>query len=476
MYPAHDVNARIQGRGSIVTDSSDSSLYRDLCSQLENVRLHGSSGYDRLREELIWNARVWDARSPDCIVRPKSAEEVATVVRLAGESDTKVALRGSGHNYQGAALRDGGIMLDLGGLDHIEIDADAHRAWIGAGVTGGRLIEELSSRGLGFPIGHCSDVAASGYVLSGGFGWNYGAWGPACVNVAAIEMVLANGEKITADTHRHADLFWAARGAGCAFFAAVTGYELILHPLPLKTFAIDAVFEASAASKIALWLNLAGLAAHETVEIICLVGPDHDGRPSITVRAIANGPNLAAARAKLGPLLTPPADAVLLATVKREEVLFNELTKFSAMPKGKRVAADQCWSDAPLGDLLEAVAHLAGVPQATSAISLTGLGGGARTPFMSGDREHALSVGGTRSAGIYALWDGAEHDRLHLDWVASASAALAGLRNGRYVAEADLTLGPDRLAECFTPDALSRLRELRGRYDPDDLFFTCLDV
>ena len=62
------------------------------------------------------------ARSPDCIARPGSAGEVATVVRLAGQANTKIALRGSGHNYQAAALRDGGVMVDVSGLDQIEID------------------------------------------------------------------------------------------------------------------------------------------------------------------------------------------------------------------------------------------------------------------------------------------------------------------------------------------------------------------
>jgi FAD/FMN-containing dehydrogenase len=48
--------------------------------------------------------------------------------------------------------------------------------------------------------------------------------------------------------------------------------------------------------------------------------------------------------------------------------------------------------------------------------------------------------------------------------------ALAPLRRGRYVGEADLTPGPGRRAECFTPDALQRLEALRRRYDPDGRF------
>ena len=38
--------------------------------------------------------------------------------------------------------------------------------------------------------------------------------------------------------------------------------------------------------------------------------------------------------------------------------------------------------------------------------------------------------------------------------------------------EADLTLGPERRAECFTPEALRRLDALRGRHEPDERFFT----
>lgn len=454
---------------------ADLSIYRELCRDLANVRLHGSAEYDDLRRELIWNARMHDARSPDCIVRAGSAKEVSAIISLAGQHDAKVALRGSGHNYQGAALRDGGIMIDLSGLDEIRIDVAARRAWIGAGITGGQLIKELSRNGLAFPIGHCGGVAASGYILSGGFGWNYGEWGPACRNVSAIEMVLASGEVVTATEDTHADLFWAARGAGCAFFAAVTAYELMLQPLPPATFAMNAIFEASSAQVVAEWLNKAGATADKTAELICLIGPDHEsGKPSITVRAIANGSSAANARSKLGALLDIPSKADLIAPVTCEDLPFTDLSKFSAMPSDKRVAADQVWSDAPLGDMLLAVAHLAEGPQASSAISLTGLGGWARTPHMLDD-DCALSVGGTRSAGIYALWDGMADDQRHLDWVAAANTALAPLRNGRYVAEADVFFERGRIAECFSAEAWKKLRSLGQQYDPHQRFFACRD-
>lgn len=372
------------------------------------------------------------------------------------------------------ALRNEGLMIDIGALDRVEIDAVARRAWVGAGVKGGRLIEDLAQRGLAFPIGHCSDVALSGYILSGGIGWNYGEWGPACANVTAVEMVTAAGEIVVARPDSQPDLFWAARGAGCAFFAAVTAYELVLHELPAVSFALDSTFEASGVETIARWLNHAGAAAHPTVELICLVGPDPEThRPSITVRAVTSAGSIEGARNKLGPLLDPP-QAPLLRPAEYKELSFAELTRFSSMPGGKRVAADQIWSEHAIGDLLPAIAHLAAGPQASSAISLTALAGRAATPGMPNGVDGALSVGGTTSAGIYALWDRAENDRLHLDWVAAADAALAPFRSARYVGEADLFAEPGRIEECFSPAALARLRQLKGRYDPASLFFNCL--
>ena len=85
--------------------------------------------------------------------------------------------------------------------------------------------------------------------------------------------------------------------------------------------------------------------------------------------------------------------------------------------------------------------------------------------------DAALSIGGGTGIGIYAMWDDPAEDAANRTWVRRVDAALAPLRTGRYVGEADLTRGPDRLAECFTSEALARLAKLRLRHDPEGLFF-----
>jgi FAD/FMN-containing dehydrogenase len=84
--------------------------------------------------------------------------------------------------------------------------------------------------------------------------------------------------------------------------------------------------------------------------------------------------------------------------------------------------------------------------------------------------DAALTVSAGTGVGIYGLWDDTADDAANRGWVRRVDEALAPFRTGRYVGEADLTLKPNRRAECFTPDALDRLAAIRRRYDPDGLF------
>ena len=427
----------------------------------------GEPGYDDARERVTWNKRLDQARAPDAIVTCRSADDVAAAIRFAAETGVRVSPRGSGHHYQAAALRDGGLLLDLGGLDSIEIDAAGRTARVGAGVCGNALGKALAARGLAFPVGHCVDVGLSGYILSGGFGWNAGEWGAACANVFAIEMVTAAGEIVVASHDRHADLFWAARGHGPGFFAAVTAYHLKVHPLPPVTFAWRLILAAERAPALADWLTAATAAAHPMAEVGCFALTHWDsGEPSVILRVSACGESEEEARGRIDSFFSPPGKVEYLGEPKAEVLPFNDLFKMSPMPDGKRVAADHSWSEAPLGDLLLAV-HDIRSPSRHSTVDLVAFGGHSRVALGDG----ALSVGGGTGAGIYALWDDPADDDANRTWVRRVDDALAPFRAGRYVAECDLTAGPGRRAECFAPEALARLDALRARHDPNGLFF-----
>jgi FAD/FMN-containing dehydrogenase len=266
----------------------------------------------------------------------------------------------------------------------------------------------------------------------------------------------------------HAELLWAARGHGPGFFALVTAFRLRLRPLPPAVHAWRAMFPAQCAPKLVDWLNAATATAAPAVEVGCflLSAPD-SGVPAVIVRVSACGENEADARDALASFASPPAEVERLWEPKGEPLAFTELPRLSPMPSGKRVAADHMWSDAPPGELLSAIHHLL-PPSPDSTVDIVAFGGNA--PVGLPDNA-ALSVTGRTGAGIYGLWEDPADDQVNREWVRRIDEALAPYRTGRYVAEADLTLGPGRLAECFTPEVLARLREVRSRYDPDGVFF-----
>jgi FAD/FMN-containing dehydrogenase len=312
-------------------------------------------------------------------------------------------------------------------------------------------------------------VALSGYVIAGGFGWNAGEWGAACANLKAIEMVTASGELILASPASNKELFWAARGFGPGFFAAVTAFHLKLYPLPATAYVWHNSFAAEDAPLLADWLTSAMAAAPPQTEIGCFLFAHWDtGEHAIVLRVSACGDTEEEARAGVASFSSPPARARRIGDSKSEPLAFTELFKLSPMPSGKRVAADHLWSDAAIGDLLLAV-YDKPAPSPDSTIDIVAFGGHAPVAIP---QEAALTVRGGAGVGIYGLWDDAADDEANRDWVRRIDDALAPFRTGRYVGEADLTASPQRRAECFTPAAMERMEALRRKYDPEGVFAT----
>jgi hypothetical protein len=100
--------------------------------------LEQDPGYDAARS--IWNGMI--DRRPAVIARCSGAADVIRAVDFAREHGLVIAVRGGGHNIAGNAVCDGGLMIDLSGMDAIRVDPAARRAWVGPGATLGQLDRE----------------------------------------------------------------------------------------------------------------------------------------------------------------------------------------------------------------------------------------------------------------------------------------------------------------------------------------------
>src|SRR5690606_35608557 len=148
-------------------------------------------------------------------------------------------------------------------------------------------------------------------------------------------MVTAAGEIVTASADNHADLFWAARGGGPGFFAAVTAYHLRVRPLTPVTLAWRGTFAVNDAPALADWLTAATAAAHPTVEVGCFLQAHWDtSEPSVLLRVSVCADSEDEARTRIGSFNSPPRYITQRGEIVSEVIPFTELFRMSPMPSG----------------------------------------------------------------------------------------------------------------------------------------------
>ncbi|WP_055490070.1 FAD-binding oxidoreductase [Streptomyces sp. TP-A0356] len=434
-------------------------------------------GYEDLRRSAVWSG-LTPARFPDVIVRPATAHDVAEAVRLARSQGLRIALRSGGHSWCGSPLRDGGMLIDLSGLRTCTVDAASATATVQPGLTGRELISELGRHGLAFPTGHCGSVAVGGYLLSGGLGWNPGVRGPACADVMEIEAVTADGEPVTCSEREHPDLFWAARGAGPGFFAAVTAFRLRLYPRPTAITRTTWNFPLADVAEATHWATGAASELPPDVELsFCLATAEPGTSPGpkvVTVTGTAFASSRQEADEYLGPLRSCPLAQRALSRELDEPTTFEALYEGSgaAWPPEHRYAADTLWSDAGFPTLLQRLADaIDTAPSSRSLILAPVLPAGRPAPDA---HDMAFSALGESYVVPYAVWDDPRQDAANIGWLREAMQSVEPLGTGHYIAEADLTADPSRVRRSFAPDHWQRLQSLRARYDPDGIFYSYL--
>ena len=196
----------------------------------------GDGAYDEVR--AIWNG-VHDAR-PAVIARCADAADVRHAVGFARSEGLDVAVRGGSHSIPGFSTCDDGIVIDLSPMKGIEIDVDAATVRAEGGVIWGELDAATQEHGLATTGGLVSTTGVAGFTLGGGIGWLMRKYGLACDNLRSAEVVTADGQILTASATENADLLWGLRGGG-GNFGVVTSFEFDLHKVG-PTVAAGPVF------------------------------------------------------------------------------------------------------------------------------------------------------------------------------------------------------------------------------------------
>ena len=186
----------------------------------------GDDEWDDARQ--AWNLAA-DQR-PALVALPESAEDVVAVVEFARGPGLRVAPQGTGHAAAPLGPLHDTVLVKTSGMRGVEIDPEARRARVEAGVLWAEASVAAAEHGLAALAGSSPDVGVVGYSLGGGLSWLARRHGLAANSVLAVELVTADGRLVRADRDHEPELFWALRGGGGSF-GVVTALEFALYPL-----------------------------------------------------------------------------------------------------------------------------------------------------------------------------------------------------------------------------------------------------
>ncbi|WP_037606896.1 FAD-binding oxidoreductase [Streptacidiphilus rugosus] len=195
-----------------------------------------------------------DGHRPAAVARCASAADVQACLDIARGHGIPIAARSGGHSYLGYSVPNGGLVIDLRLMAHVEVGRDGI-AFVGPGA---RLIEvyaALARAGRLLPGGSCPTVGISGLTLGGGIGVLTRKYGLTCDRLAAARVVTADCSLRTASPGSEDALYWALRGGGGGNFGVVSQFAFRTAPAPALTVFSLSFPRGSAAEVIGAWQN-----------------------------------------------------------------------------------------------------------------------------------------------------------------------------------------------------------------------------
>jgi len=408
---------------------------------------------------------------PAAVVRPADAEAVAAAVRLARDAGAEISVRSGGHSVFGLGAADGAVMLDLRGLDALELDVDGRTAWAGGGITAGAYSRAAGEHGLATPFGDTGGVGVGGITLGGGIGLLSRSLGMTIDSLLGAEVVTADGEIVRTDADHEPDLFWALRGGG-GNFGVVTRFRFALHEVsqvvggvmlvPATPESVAGIVAAADAAPNGLTAILMVM----TAPPMPMIPAEWHGRVVVMANLCWSGP-LAEADTALAPLrdVAARAGGALLDGVRPApyaSLLEGGPQGGPVVATGRTFVADGV-DEAAAAHLLE---QLESSDAMMRAAQLRVLGGAvADIPADATAYAHrAARVVGN----VAAVAPDAATARGYAPWVDALADRLRS-GDGSYV-NFSLDGGLDAARAAYPGATWERLRAVKRRYDPQNLF------
>ena len=213
----------------------------------------GDPKYDELRQGF--NKRI--DKYPAAIALCTTAEEVSAAIVYARENKLAVAIKSGGHCMEGFSCNDGGLVINLSGLNRIEWLSE-DRIRVGPGCTLSQIYDVTLPKKKLIPSGSCGGVGVGGLTLGGGYGLFSRKYGMTCDSLEEVTMVDGNGE--IRKSSQDSELLWASRGGGNGNYGIITDMVFKLHDAPQTItahwFKINIIDPDRCADVLEKWFSL----------------------------------------------------------------------------------------------------------------------------------------------------------------------------------------------------------------------------
>jgi len=426
-------------------------------------------GYDEAR--TVWNGMI--DKEPAVIARCTGAADVIAAVNFARDLDLLLAVKGGGHNIAGNAVCDDGVMIDLSPMNDVRVDPETQTARVGGGATWGDFDHEAQSFGLATTGGIVSTTGVAGLTLGGGLGHLDRKYGLAHDNLRSVDVVTADGELVHASEEENPELFWGLRGGG-GNFGIVTSFEFDLHEVgpelltgPIiyryedaaNAFRFSRDFMADAPDEIQCYAAFSKGSAE-----LGLPEPLHGETIFILIPTYVG--DVAAGEEALRPLRRfgdPIADAVTPTPYLALQQMFDE-----RWVEGLRYYWKSHFFDELTDEAIETIVDYCDSSAPFMSVFTDGWLSGAisrtdpdATAFPHRDKAVSLTIG--------MQWEDPERDDELIAWAREFHETLEPYAaDGVYVNLLDQD-DDDRIDDAYG-EWYEQLRELKGKWDPENLF------
>ena len=446
-----------------MTITFDSALVSDLRGQISGSVLEpGDAGYDAAR--TVHNGLI--DRRPALIVRSRTTNDVVAALAFARRAGLEISIRGGGHNVAGRAVTDRGLMIDLIGMKGITVDRDRATAKAEGGVVWRELNEAAAEHGLAVTGGTVSGTGIAGYTLGGGLGWLMAKYGLAADNLLAAELVTAEGDILHVDGTSHPDLFWALRGGG-GNFGVVTAFTYRLHRVGTIVGGLIAHPIEAAGDLLRFYRDaVAGSSDDLTVFAGLVHAPDGSGT-KLAALVVFHAGDAETAERELAPFKAWGSPLVVDVGPMPYPVMNTLLD--AAFPDGALNYWLSSFTRGLPDELLDAaVERFAGVPSPMTSILFEHFHGAVTRVDAKETAVPHRDVGWNLL--IPGVWTDAAHTDANIAWSRDTFAAMKShFGGGRWLNYLGDDQGDDAIRAAYGPN-YDRLREVKRRYDPDNVF------